>query len=86
MEFHNINTHHKLVLHVPLVNQTKVQKGVHYSRITLFNFPPPPQESSKLHTTSTNLNTNWKVSCTKLFSFVEEHLDRDNKFELEVSQ
>ena len=36
-ELHKINTRHKLDLHVPSVNLTKVQKGVYYSGITLFN-------------------------------------------------
>jgi hypothetical protein len=40
LEFHSINTHHKLELHVPLVNLSKVQKGVHYSGIKLFNSLP----------------------------------------------
>jgi hypothetical protein len=37
MEFHKINTHHKLDFHIPLVSLTIVQKGVYYSGITLFN-------------------------------------------------
>ena len=39
-ELHKINTRHKLDLHVPSVNLTKVQKGVYYSGITLFNSLP----------------------------------------------
>jgi len=31
IELHKINTRHKLDLHVPSVNLTKVQKGVYYS-------------------------------------------------------
>jgi hypothetical protein len=40
IEFHSINTHHKLHLHVPIVNLSKVQKGVYYSSIKLFNSLP----------------------------------------------
>jgi len=40
IELHKINTRHKLDLHVPSVNLTKVQKGVYYSGITLFNSLP----------------------------------------------
>jgi len=40
VELHKINTHHKFNLHVPSVNLTKVQKGVYYSGITLFNSLP----------------------------------------------
>jgi hypothetical protein len=47
LEFHKINTCHKLDFLVPLVSVTKVQKGVYYSGITLFNIltPPPLQRS-----------------------------------------
>jgi hypothetical protein len=41
MAFYNINTCHKLDFHVCLVSLTKVQKGVYYSGITLFNSLPP---------------------------------------------
>jgi len=40
VELHKINARHKLDLHVPSVNLTKVQKGVYYSGITLFNSLP----------------------------------------------
>jgi hypothetical protein len=39
-ELYEINTPQKSDLHVPLVSLTKVQKGVHYSGITLFNSLP----------------------------------------------
>jgi hypothetical protein len=39
-ELHKINTHHKLDLHVPLMNLTKLKKGVYYSDIALFNSLP----------------------------------------------
>ena len=37
---HNIDTRHKLDLHVPSVKLTKVQKGVYYSGTILFNALP----------------------------------------------
>jgi hypothetical protein len=40
MDLHKINTCQKSDLHVPLVSLTKVQKGVYYSGITLFNSLP----------------------------------------------
>jgi hypothetical protein len=56
MDFHSINIHHKLDLHVPLVNLSKVQKGVYYSGINLFN--SLPLSIKQVHMTLTNLNTN----------------------------
>jgi hypothetical protein len=40
IELDKINTRHKLDFHVPLLRITKVQKGVYYSGITLFNALP----------------------------------------------
>jgi hypothetical protein len=40
IELLKINTRHKLDLHVPSVNLTKVQKRIYYSGITLFNSLP----------------------------------------------
>ena len=37
---HNIDTSRKLDLHVPSVKLTKLQKGVYYSGIILFNALP----------------------------------------------
>jgi len=39
-EQHRVNTRHKLDLHVPSANLPKVQKGVYYSGVTLFNALP----------------------------------------------
>jgi hypothetical protein len=39
-ELHNINTRQKVDFHVLSVSLTKVQKGVYYSGITLFNSLP----------------------------------------------
>jgi hypothetical protein len=40
VKLHKINTRQKLDLHVPSVSLTKVQKGVYYFGITLFNSLP----------------------------------------------
>jgi hypothetical protein len=40
IELHKINTRQKLDLHIPSVSLTKVQKGVYYSGIALFNSVP----------------------------------------------
>jgi hypothetical protein len=40
IELYKINTRQKSDLHVPLVSLTKVQKGLYYSGITLFNSLP----------------------------------------------
>jgi hypothetical protein len=39
MEFHSLNTRHKLNLHVPLVNLSKVQKGRFevFTAVTMMN-------------------------------------------------
>jgi hypothetical protein len=39
-EVHEINTRHKLDLHVPLVRLTRIKKGLYYSGIALFNALP----------------------------------------------
>jgi hypothetical protein len=39
-EDHGINTHHKLDLHVPSTRLTRMQKGLYYSGIALFNALP----------------------------------------------
>jgi hypothetical protein len=40
IELHKINTRYKLDLHVPSAKLTKVQKGVYYSGVTLYNSLP----------------------------------------------
>jgi hypothetical protein len=57
MEFHSINTCHKLDLHVPLVNLSKVQKGFFIIPVSNYLILCP-LVSSKLHMTLTHLNTN----------------------------
>jgi hypothetical protein len=39
-EVHEINTRHKLDFHVPPVRLMRIQKGLYYSGITLFNELP----------------------------------------------
>jgi hypothetical protein len=39
-EVHEINTRHELDFHVPSVRLTRIQKGLYYSGITLFNALP----------------------------------------------
>jgi hypothetical protein len=39
-EVHEINTRHKLDFHVPSERLTRIQKGLYYSGITLFNALP----------------------------------------------
>ena len=39
-ELNTINTHHKMDLQVPSVKLSKVQKGVYYSGVKLFNSLP----------------------------------------------
>jgi hypothetical protein len=80
MEFHSINTHHKLDLHVPLVNLSKVRKGVYYFGIKLFNSLPLiiKQVAPNLSKFKHKLK---KFLILNSFYSVEEYLDRDNEFE-----
>jgi hypothetical protein len=74
-----------LDFHVPSVSLTKVQKGVYYSGITLFNSLP-------LSTKEVAHNINkFKYELRKfltenLFYSVEEYIDRNSKLDLGVSQ
>jgi hypothetical protein len=84
-ELRKINTHHKLDLHVPLVNLTKVQKGVYYSGITLFNSLP-----FGIKNVAHNINK-FKHELKKFlikssFYSVEEYTDRDAAYDIGVSQ
>jgi hypothetical protein len=56
IELHKINTHQKLDFHVPSVSLTKVQNGVYYSGITLFN--SLPLNIKKVAHNINNLNIN----------------------------
>jgi hypothetical protein len=78
--YEQINTRYKLDLHVPLVNLSKVQKGVYYSGIKLFNSLPLSikQVAYDLNKFRHKLK---KFLILSSFYSVEEYLDRDNKFE-----
>jgi hypothetical protein len=84
-ELHNINTRQKLDFHVPSVSFTKVQKGVYYSGITLFNSLP-----RSIKEVAHNINK-LKYELRKFlmensFYSVEEYVDRSSKLDLGVSQ
>jgi hypothetical protein len=85
IELHKINTSQKSDFHVPFVSLSKVQKGVYYSGIILFNSPP-----LNIKQVAHDIN-NFKHKLRKFliensFYSVEEYLDRNNKFDLGVSQ
>jgi hypothetical protein len=84
MEFNSINTGHKLDIHLPLVNLSKVQK-VFYFGIKLFNSLPLiiRQVAHDLNKFKNKLK---KFLILNSFYSVEEYLDRDNKFEPGVPQ
>jgi hypothetical protein len=85
MEFHNINTCHKLDSHVSLVSLTKVQKRGYYAGITLFNSLPLviKQVGHDINKFKHKLK---KFLILNSFYSVEKYLDRDDKFEPGVSQ
>jgi hypothetical protein len=85
IEFHSINTRYKLYLHVPLVNLSKVQKGVYYSGIKLFN-SLPLSIKQVVHDLNKFKHKLKKFLILNSFYSVEEYLDRDNKFEPGVPQ
>jgi len=75
-ELHEINTRHKLDLHVPSVNLTKVQKGVYYSGVTLFN--SLPLGIKKLaHNTNKFKHELKKFLLENSFYSFAEYMDRD---------
>jgi hypothetical protein len=72
-------------LHVPLVSLTKVQKGVYYYGITLFNTLPPSikQVAHDINTFKHKIRTFLIVNS---FYSVDEYFDWNNKFDFGVSQ
>ena len=76
IELHKINTHHKLDLHVPSANLTKVQKGVYYSGVILFN-ALPLGINKVAHNTNKFKHVLKKFLLKNLFYSVEEYMDRD---------
>jgi hypothetical protein len=85
IELHKINTHHKLDLHVPSVNLTKVQKGVYYSGITLFNSLPLGIKKVA-HNTNKCKHEMKKFLIKNKFYSVEEYMDRDVTYDIGVLQ
>ena len=75
-ELHKINMHHKLDLHVPLTNLTKVQKGVYYSGVTLFNSLPFGIKEVANNTNKFKRELK-KFLLKNLFYSVEEYMKRD---------
>jgi len=75
-ELHNINTRHKLDLHVPSVNLTKVQKGVYYSGVTIFNALPLGIEKVA-HNTKKFKHELKNFLLKNSFYSVEEYMNRD---------
>jgi hypothetical protein len=83
-ELHNINTRQKLDFHVPSVSLTKVQKGVYYFGITLFNSLPLniKEDAHKINKFKYELR---KFLMENSFYSVE-YIDRNSKLDLGVSQ
>ena len=84
-ELHKINTHHKLDLHIPSVNLTKVQKGVYYSGITLFTSLPLGIKKVA-HNTNKFKHELKKFLIKNSFYSVEEYIDRDATYDIGVLQ
>ena len=76
VELHKINTRQKLDLHVPSVSLTKVQKGVYYSGITLFNFLPL-NIKKVAHNINKFKHELRKFRMVNSFYSVEEYIDRN---------
>jgi hypothetical protein len=85
MELHKINVCQKSDIHIPLVSLTKVQKGVYYSGITLFNSLPPniKQVARDINKFKHKLR---KFLVVNFFYSVDKYFDWDNKFNFGVSQ
>jgi len=76
IELHKINTCHKLDLHVPSANLTKVQKGVYYSGVTLFNALPLGIKKVA-HNTNKFKHELKKFLLKNSFYSVEKYMNRD---------
>jgi len=85
VELHKINTCHKWDLHIPSVNLMKVQKGVYYSGIILFNFLPLGIKKVA-HNTNKFKHELKKFLIENLFYSVEEYIDSDTKYDHGVCQ
>ena len=67
------------------MNLTTVQKGVYYSRITLFNSLPLGIKSVAHNTNKFKHELN-KFLIKNSFYFVEEYIDRDAAYDIGVLQ
>jgi hypothetical protein len=85
IELHKINICQKLDFHVPSVSLTKVQKGVYYSGISLFN-SLPLNIKKVAHNINIFKHKLRNVIMENSFYSVEEYFDRNNKSDLAVSQ
>jgi hypothetical protein len=72
-------------LHIPLVSLTKVQKGVYYSSVTLFN-SLPPNIKQVAHNINKFKHKLRKFLIANSFYSVDEYFDWNNKFDFGVSQ
>jgi hypothetical protein len=81
----NVVLSHNLDLHVPSVNLTKVQKGVSYSGITLFNSLPLNIKKVP-HNTNKFKHELEKFLIENSFYSVEEYINRDTKYDLGASK
>jgi hypothetical protein len=75
-ELHKINTQQKRDLHIPSVNLTKVQKGVYYSGVTLFNSLPFSVKEAA-HNTIKFKHELKKFLLKNPFYSVEEYMNKD---------
>jgi hypothetical protein len=85
IELHKRNTCQRMDFHVPSVSLTKVQKGVYYSGITLFN-----SLTLNIKKASHNIDK-FKHELRKFlmensFCSVKEYIDRNNKIDPGLSQ
>jgi len=73
-DIHSLNTHQKSHLHPPSARMTKVQKGVHYMGVKIYNKLPP-----KIQSLSTNKKQFYKTLKKFLllgsFYMIEEFYD-----------
>jgi len=85
VELHKINTLQKLDLHIPSMNVTKVQKGVYYSGITLFNSLPFGIKKIA-HNINKFRHELKKFLIKNSFYSVEEYIDKDATYDIGVLQ
>jgi len=85
IELHKINTRLKLDLHVPSAKLTKVQKGVYYSGVILFNTLPLGIKKVA-HNTNKFKHELKKFLLKNSFYSVEEYMNRDVTEDIDVLQ